>query len=389
MNRTLLFFLFALPAFGAFANGYTYKRVLTQDHTLVVTNDQTNFPIYFTYTDATLKTVANSGHVQNTVTSTVPYSHTIPADLIITDTDCSTVLKFEIEFYSATVGTVTGYFKKGTLSHTVNALFCMYYGNASVTTDQSDPHNVWDANFVSTWHFPDGTTLALGDSTVTAATGTNHGATAAAGQLDGGLATASSTWATAPMDLRFIGQHLTIEAWFFKASYANNDALLMEFTANGASLAGGFTLDPNSASTKFEVFANTAGGGPQTADVTFTRPSAGAWHSIAVILDFSVLGPGSQIPTVYIDGVSQSLTVVATAATTSTFANATLNFMCRNGASLFTAGSLDEVRISSVARPVDWLQTTYNNESGPAAFLALGGEQVSASGPQIRSTRWR
>ena len=42
------------------------------------------------------------------------------------------------------------------------------------------------------------------------------------------------------------------------------------------------------------------------------------------------------------------------------------------------SGILDEARLSNVARSADWIATEYNNQSSPATFYALGGEDGSA-----------
>ena len=41
----------------------------------------------------------------------------------------------------------------------------LFYGDPSITTDQSDPVNTWDSNFKAVYHFGDGTTLSATDST--------------------------------------------------------------------------------------------------------------------------------------------------------------------------------------------------------------------------------
>jgi len=41
----------------------------------------------------------------------------------------------------------------------------------------------------------------------------------------------------------------------------------------------------------------------------------------------------------------------------------------------YTNGSIDEIRVSSIARSPDWLQTEYNNQSSPGIFLSLSSEE--------------
>jgi hypothetical protein len=43
-------------------------------------------------------------------------------------------------------------------------------------------------------------------------------------------------------------------------------------------------------------------------------------------------------------------------------------------------GTLDEVRISNIARSANWITTEYNNQSAPSSFYALGAQQSVAHG---------
>jgi hypothetical protein len=53
----------------------------------------------------------------------------------------------------------------------------------------------------------------------------------------------------------------------------------------------------------------------------------------------------------------------------------------------FLNGSLDEFRVSNIARSADWIKTEYNNQSSPGTFHSLGGEQTFSAvggGEQVR-----
>jgi hypothetical protein len=38
------------------------------------------------------------------------------------------------------------------------------------------------------------------------------------------------------------------------------------------------------------------------------------------------------------------------------------------------AGQADEVRIASIARPAEWIETEFNNQSNPSSFYTIGNE---------------
>jgi biopolymer transport protein ExbB len=51
-------------------------------------------------------------------------------------------------------------------------------------------------------------------------------------------------------------------------------------------------------------------------------------------------------------------------------------------------GSIDEVRISSVARSAEWIQTEYNNQKAPAAFYTVGIEESPGAGADPLNNGW-
>jgi hypothetical protein len=60
------------------------------------------------------------------------------------------------------------------------------------------------------------------------------------------------------------------------------------------------------------------------------------------------------------------------------FSNSSLYFMSRAASSLNAAGTLDEVRLSTIERNASWVATEYNNQSSPGTFIAMGSENCAA-----------
>jgi len=148
--------------------------------------------------------------------------------------------------------------------------------------------------------------------------------------------------ATASLNLSGTRQ-LTVEFWLNWSTYANDDKLAFEFTPNFNNTNGGFLINPNSSTSsgRFEVAIGRNG---TRNNAYFTRPSAGAWHHYAIVLNTSAL-LSSQYITVYVDGKAVSITKGSSGNGAGSFANSTLYFMSRNGNSLFGKGALDEVAI--------------------------------------------
>jgi len=139
---------------------------------------------------------------------------------------------------------------------------------------------------------------------------------------------------------------VTIEFWMKWTSFANNDDLAFEFTANNTNNNGAFVINPNSttSSSRFEVALGRNG---SRNNVYFTRPSAGVWHHYAFVLNTTATASQQILP--YVDGQLVSFVKGSSGTGAGNFANSTLNFMSRNGNSLFGAGVLDEVAIYNQA----------------------------------------
>ena len=165
------------PAAAQSSNGYSYRRTITLSHTKVPNTDQTNFPVLISGTYSYLATTANGGNV----TSSNGY------DIIFTsDAGGASPLAFERESYNSSSGAVDFWVKVPTLSHSTDTVIYLFYGNSSITTDQSNGTGVWDTHYQGVWHLPNGTTLSGSDSTVNGYTLNNNNSTAAvSGEIDG------------------------------------------------------------------------------------------------------------------------------------------------------------------------------------------------------------
>src|SRR5580693_6332597 len=203
----ILYFGLALIPLRAqtWSNGYTYRRAIIVSHAKVSNTDQADFPVLVSGTYSYLATTGNGGNV----TSSSGY------DIIFTsDSAGADVLPFEQESYSPTTGAVVYWVQIPTLSHTTDTTFYMFYGNSSVTTDQSNKNGTWDSNYKGVWHLANGTTLSASDSTSNANNGTVQGTvTAVTGQVDGaGSFDGSSGYISTTSTVSW-PSNLTNEAW--------------------------------------------------------------------------------------------------------------------------------------------------------------------------------
>ena len=267
-------------------------------------------------------------------------------------------------------------------SSSTDTVFYLMYGNSAITTDQSDPPNTWDSNFKGVWHMGDNAAnTIIKESTVTGANGTNNANTSsktATGQIGQALSYNGST------DGSFAAINLsatniaTLSFWMKWTTNANDDDLAFEYTPNYNANAGGFIADWNSSSYGGGKFEAGAGKGNFTywTDL-FVRPSTATWHLVHLVYNRS--GPTNKV---YVDGSLQTLTTgTRSGSGLGNFANSSLYFMSRAASALNAAGTLDEVRLSTIERNPNWVTTEYNNQSSPGTFITIGSESCPSGTP--------
>ncbi len=187
--------------------------------------------------------------------------------------------------------------------------------------------------------------------------------------------------ASAPLNLSATSQ-LTVEFWLNWAAYANDDDLAFEFTPNFNNNNGGFLVDPNAGELGGR-FAVGIGRGGSRNNAYFVRPSAGAWHHYAFVLDSQA--PAAQQVLPYVDGQAVSFTKLASGTGAGAFANSTLYFMSRNATALFGNGSLDEVALYNRTLSAAEISAHYKarglNQTPQASFTV--SPNPAATGAQV------
>ncbi|MFL5833547.1 MAG: PKD domain-containing protein [Solirubrobacterales bacterium] len=230
------------------------------------------------------------------------------------------------------------------------------------------------AGLIDYWRMSDaaGTTLAdvKGGANATVVGGPEFGIPSA---LPGGSDTAvsfngTSSAAQAALNLSTTNK-LTLEFWLKWDGFANDDDLAFELTPNFNANPGGFLVDPNAPEEEGK-FGVGIGSGETRNTAYFTRPSAGAWHHYALVMDASA--PASEQVLPYVDGLPVAYTKTKSGTGAGNFANSSLYFMSRAASALFGAGDLDEVALYNRALPATTIEDHYFGSVG-------GGEPPLAS----------
>jgi len=326
--------------------GNTCHRQMTIDHTKVPST-QSNFTVLVSVTDPALKTLANGGHVANANGFDIGF---------YADSGGTAKLKWEVEKYNGITGNLIAWVKIPSVSSTSDTPFYLFYGDPSITTDQSDPLNTWDSNFKAVYHLGNGTTLTATDST-----GGNNGTlinspTATAGKINGAAhfvhSSSQAVGLTNPGDFP-IATAWTMETWV-KPSTDGNVALLWGGTSNN----GPHMVLPGNNTWRVGFWGG--------ADVNGTGVDTSAFHHIAGTFDGSSLR-------LYKDG---SLIAGPIAASPATSSNPGAVIGSAFGAFYFN-GDVDELRISSTNRSAAWITTEYNNQNSPGTFITMGSENCA------------
>ena len=352
------------------AGSYAYSRSLTIDHTKVSNSNQTNFPVLVSLTDPLLKDTSNGGHIAS------PNGY----DMIFTsDARCTSKLNHEVEGWSALTGHFTAWVNVPTVSHTRDTIIYLCYGNAAVTTDQSNRTAIWDSNFKAVYHLsqdPAGASPQLLDSTsnrVNLTMANNYGPAAGseagvignsvylpwAGEYHGNSASSGSAKSGVGSGAR------TVSTW-------------MNFHTLPAPSTGVVGTIP--LPTRQNVF--TLGTGPnnnlellvleQWVGINIDAPvsiTPGSWYYVAGEYD-------GKTYRLYVNGVQ----VASALANGNVPADAPV-YLGLGYCQYFSDVHLDETRFSNTARSADWIATEYNNQSNPSAFYSVGTETAASLTP--------
>ena len=357
--------LMALPAFGAFPNGYSYCKVVIIQHTMVSgTNDLANYPLAVVLTDADLRTTGNGGLVNNTNGYDIGFYP-----------DCSgsgTALNWEMESYSATTGAIVAHVLRPALSHTTDDTIGMYYGG-DFSTFQSTASAVWNTGYQGVWHLASGALLT--DSTSSGSTLTNvNSAASATGQVDGGVAlvyTSSQQLTHADATALRIPNTITISAWV-KATTFRPLGVVVSKCASGGPQYRNYDLDITA--TGFVRFYATQGYTAYRGLTANTALTTGTWYYVSVVYD-------GTYQRIYRNGVPDGTNALSGNVDYLLDGSMRIGQLESDPSTLFN-GSIDEVRISSVARSADWILTEYRNQNAPGTYISAGPR--IAAGARVR-----
>ncbi|MDQ5969078.1 MAG: hypothetical protein QG579_235, partial [Patescibacteria group bacterium] len=330
-----------------YSSSWLYRKAITIDNTKVSGSaDLTGFPILIDITDAGLAANAQADG----------------DDILFTSSDGITKLNHEIEIYASATGRLTAW-ASTTLDFDNDTVIYMYYGNSGAA-NQQNATGVWDSNYKGVWHLPNGTTLTANDSTSNGKTGTVNSATATSSRLYGGANFNGNLSVNIAIPATTLGySNFTVSGWARVSTQACGSSYRGLVSKNGYA---DFVLAMQCASGNIAFYASGGGGGSGTI-VSTTSIGNGDWHYVNATCDGSFCR-------VYVDDGAAEASVGFGA---NVYDNAVVTTFGKYSNDTQTAfdGGLDEIRISSVARSVDWINTEYNNQSATSTFYAIGTQE--------------
>jgi hypothetical protein len=353
-------------------SGWNYRRKLTVNSALI-DSDLTNFPV--------LVKLDSSFFDFNK-------AQTNGEDIRFTSSDETTLLKYEIERWSKTDGKAEIWIKLPTVSSSSNTDFYIYYGNPSAT-DAQDPTNVWDSCAMvlhlkeasgtredSTVNNNDGT--PNGGKLTHITTGQINGADDFAGTAQDVPANDAYISVSSADSLNFGTNSFSYSFWFNCRDKNTRDFLDKKGGTAGATTAGyKFTTS----TTDSLGFSPSIGDGTNnirlnTGDDPSRNPGS-VWAMCTVVVDRTA---AKMIA--YINGAWKAEIAIGTSFGSVTNTNPLyLGKDATQPTSLgrWYIGSLDEVRISNVARSAAWIKASYNSEKN--TLLTYGSEELPPGPP--------
>lgn len=331
--------------------GFSYYRAITVDNTKVSSTSHSNFPVLISLTDDSFKTTGNGGKVIDSNGYDIAF---------YSDADLSNQLDHEIESYNASTGEILMWVRIPVLFNDVDTVFYVAYGNTNISSSLENSSRVWNEGFVGVYHFPNGTTLSVADSTANNNDGNSQSAnvTAGTGQIDGGAFFDSAT------DQVDIGNAanlqvstFTISCWIKFTGTPSTFYTITGFEASGN--AGPFLAILDNLKLRLAK-QNVIAIGDSTGTV-----SAGSFYYVGVTYNGST---GDYA--FYINGAASG---TGTNLQTFSFGD---RWIGNSGVGVEFPGTIDEFRISNVIRSAGWVATEYNNQNSPSTFLSLGIELI-------------
>ncbi|MHA2369734.1 MAG: DUF2341 domain-containing protein, partial [Candidatus Hodarchaeales archaeon] len=347
--------LFADPPASWADSSFRYRKNITTNPANVPA-DLTNFPVLIDLYDSDLQQKARADGW----------------DIMFTDVS-GTQLAHELELfdraYNATHAHLVAWVKAD-LSGSQDTILSMYFGKP-LSSNQETPENVWDSDFKAIWHLnddPTGTAPQIEDATANENDGTAFGSMLSSDLVSGAMGGAlnfdgSNDYVDFgnPTELQITGA-LTVGAWF-RADYVGNEYLVTKM-GPGGQRGWDMSFDTENSTHGWVMFRYSLDGTAMSG-VGYELVEVGQWYHVV-----GVFNP-STYERFYINGQLAEEDVTGIPASQFDPSMPVRIARRSDGSSGSFDGTVDEVRISTIARSAEWIATEYNNQNDPNTFYSI------------------
>jgi hypothetical protein len=347
---------------GTLAN-YVFTMPLTLNSvSMGLTASLSNFPYLVSISDPSL--------ISSTCNSAVQFPSGPSYDFAFYDPVAGAEAPYQVVKYDPVAGTLLAWVKIGTLSNSANASLSFLYGSSTANTANT-PANVWDANYVAVYNF-DEAALSAAAGAIADANG-SHPATET-GMVTGDLTTGKIGNAykfstgkkitSIATDATTIGSY-TLSAWVNMSS-SSSDQKIVTNQSDASGSKNGYKMGITSPTTTPVYAENESvknGLGGNTRDGTGGTPiSAGSWYYVTAVYT-------SPSVFCYVNGGAAERTFASTAPGAGNVIKIGQEY---NNTTAQFNGTIDEVRVSNIARSASWVKAEYLNQNTPATYITQG-----------------
>ncbi|KKQ60711.1 MAG: hypothetical protein US83_C0013G0001, partial [Candidatus Falkowbacteria bacterium GW2011_GWC2_38_22] len=338
--------------------GYRKKLIINAAQVATTTS---GFVVLATTTDSNLRYTGSGGHV----VSANGY------DITLIDSDGTTKLDYEREYYNSATGQLVIWVETD-VSSTTNKTIYIYYGNSAIAVDQQNQTGTWNSSYAVVNHLKDdpgpGTAGGVRDSTSFANNATASGDMTSADLVSGmigqaidfdGVSDTLTINDSASMDgTTGAGQARTFSYWLNFTTVVENTLITDKSNFAGTALWSEAHASPN------KIRGGTGGGNQLVSDTIF---STGQWYYVV----FEHSGGNDRL---YVNGVLDDGPNAQTAPADN---NNVWNIMGA-GTNYEVNGKMDELRATNITHTAGWILTEYNNQHDVEKFMSIEDEESIA-----------
>ncbi len=339
---------------------YAYSLPITLNTTgLGISTDLTNFPFLVSITDPSL--IVSSTSCSNKI----QFPNGPDYDFTFFDNTINSETSFDVESYNPATGTLLVWVKLAKLSHTTNNTLTFYYGSITAPGHTTAFHQAtWSGDYLSVYHFNEASfTGSVTDATSNGRTGTTNNMVStdlvSTGKINSAYSfnKSSSKSITVSAGASVTGP-FTLSAWI-NLGATGNDQKVMTNQGAGGSGSGGYKLGVYTNN----IAESESPGVNRGFSPVAPAMAASTWHYIQTVYN------GATEYT-YVDGVQyQAFSTTTNPSST----NPLYIGAGEGGNSYYFTGTIDEARVSNVAKTSDWLLAEYKNQNTPASYTSTTG----------------